>query len=98
MFPLVLLMALAYALVTRYDVAIDLVALQRIARTPTYGHIRKLNTIAKWTQKHPLRLGHRKLECQRIVEGHTAQTSPGPAGNWRWWTLAASGTRCNFAL
>ena len=45
-----------------------------------------------------LRLPTQSPSKRRTVEGHTAQTSPGPAGNWRWWTLAASGTRCNFAL
>ena len=58
-----LLMALAYALVTRCDVSVYVVALQRIARSLTYGHIKKLNTIVRWTQKHPLRLVYGKLQC-----------------------------------
>ena len=65
------LMAVAFTLITRVDVAVFVVALQRQAKQPTYEHIRKLNTIVKWVKKNPGRLIYRRLKCQRILECHS---------------------------
>ena len=50
------LMAVAYTIITRPDIAVHVVALQRRAKSPTYGNIKDLNTVVKWVKKHPLQL------------------------------------------
>ena len=66
-----LLMALAYALQTRIDIYVFCIALQRHLQKPTYGHVRKLNTLVHWAQKHPAKLTYRKMICQRHLEIHS---------------------------
>ena len=51
-----LLMALAFALQTRLDLGVYVVALQRIAHEPTYAHLRKLNALVRWALSNPLSL------------------------------------------
>ena len=50
-----LLMALAFRLQTRIDLAIYIVALQRYAQNPNAEHIKKLNTIVFWAIKNSLK-------------------------------------------
>ena len=64
-------MAVAFTLITRVDVAVFVVALQRQAKQPTYDHIRKLNTLVKWIKKNPGRLVYRRMKCQRTLECHS---------------------------
>ena len=45
-----LLMALSYALQTRVDLGVYVVALQRIAHEPTFMHLRRLNALVRWAQ------------------------------------------------
>ncbi len=66
-----LLMALAFALLTRYDIAVYVIALQRHLQTPTYHHIRRLNTIVRWAQRHPAKLIYRKMKCTKELECHS---------------------------
>ena len=66
-----LLMALAYALQTRVDLGVYVVALQRIAHEPTFMHLRRLNALVRWSQKHPLQLKYSKMKCQQLLEVHS---------------------------
>ena len=66
-----LLMALAFTLLTRVDLHVYVVALQRHAQTPTCGHVRKLNTLVKWAQLNPLSLVYKPMTCLRQLEVHS---------------------------
>ena len=48
-----LLGAAAYALLTRVDAAVYIVALQRVAHAPKVIHIRRLNAVTRWMQRNP---------------------------------------------
>ena len=48
-----LLGALAYATLTRVDVMVFIVALQRHGHAPEVQHARKLNTLLRWVQRDP---------------------------------------------
>ena len=63
-----LLMALAYALQTRPDLAIYVNALQRYAQNPRIVHVKRLNALVRWAQKHPIKLTYRRIKCQRVLE------------------------------
>ena len=63
-----LLMALAYALQTRPDLAIYVNAMQRYAQAPRLVHIKRLNALVRWAQKHPIKLLYRKMTCRRSLE------------------------------
>ena len=66
-----IVMAMAFALLTRADVAVYIMAAQRHLQTPTYGHIRKINTIVRWAQKHPKHVLFRWMSCARMLECHS---------------------------
>ena len=66
-----LLMALAFTLLTRMDLHVYVVALQRHAQTPTCGHVRKLNTLVRWAQLNPLTLSYRPMKCSKTLEVHS---------------------------
>ena len=66
-----LLMALAYTLNTRIDLHVYVVALQRHTAAPTYGHIRKLNTLVRWAQANPLRITYPRMTCAKTLEIHS---------------------------
>ena len=66
-----LVMALAYGLMTRDDIKVFVIALQRWLQKPTYLHVRRLNAIVKWTQKHEIGTEYHKMQCQRKLEGHS---------------------------
>ena len=53
-----LLMTVAYALLTRPDVAIFVVALQRESHRAQVQHVKRLNTLLKWLQQNPRRLSY----------------------------------------
>eukprot|EP00974_Lingulodinium_polyedra_P006499 618157-Lingulodinium_polyedra.AAC.1 len=48
-----LLGALAYTLLTRIDIAVFVVALQRVAQAPLNAHVKRLNVVLRWAQRHP---------------------------------------------
>ena len=56
-----LLGAVAYLSHTRVDVAVFVCALQRHASKPSLEHVRKLNKLLSWVQKHPKKLSYRRL-------------------------------------
>lgn len=66
-----LLMALAFTLLTRIDLHVYVVALQRHAQNPLCGHIRKLNTLVRWAQTNHLALVFRPIKCIRHLEIHS---------------------------
>ena len=51
-----LVMAMAFVLMTRWDVHFHLTALQRWLQKPHHRHIRKINDIVRWVQRHPRKL------------------------------------------
>eukprot|EP00435_Cladocopium_sp_Y103_P057491 s245_g19.t2 len=56
-----LLMTVAYALLTRIDVAVYVTALQRECQKPKPIHVRRLNLLLRWMQKNPRGLRYRKM-------------------------------------
>eukprot|EP00974_Lingulodinium_polyedra_P012439 1201204-Lingulodinium_polyedra.AAC.1 len=48
-----LLGALAYTLLTRIDLAVFVVALQRVVQAPLNLHAKRLNVVARWAQRNP---------------------------------------------
>ena len=56
-----LLMTLAYALITRMDLAIYVAALQKVAHKPCAIHARRLNVLVRWAQKTPKMLIFKKM-------------------------------------
>ena len=60
-----LLMALAFCLLTRNDLGAYVVAMQRVAQSPKYLHIRRLNTLVRWAQKNPLKLVYWFMTCSK---------------------------------
>ena len=54
-----LLGAVAYALMTRIDVAVFVCAMQRVIHKPKVIHVKRLNAVLRWTQANPTRLNLR---------------------------------------
>jgi len=54
-----LLMTIAYALMTRIDIAVYITALQRVAQKATVLHVKRLNTVVKYAQQNPRKLRFR---------------------------------------
>ena len=57
-----LLGAVAYALMTRVDVAVFVCALQRVTHKPKIIHIKRLNAVLRWMQANPKRLTFRSAK------------------------------------
>ena len=51
-----LLGAVAYALMTRIDVAVFVCAMQRVTHKPKIIHVKRLNAVLRWMQANPKRL------------------------------------------
>ena len=64
-----LLGAVAYALMTRIDIAVFVCALQRVTHKPKIIHLKRLNAVLRWIQANPRKLvyqplkGHTHLRC-----------------------------------
>ena len=54
-----LLGAVAYALMTRIDVAVFVCAMQRVTHKPKIIHVKRLNAVLRWMQANPKRLTFR---------------------------------------
>ena len=65
------IMSLAYALLTRSDIAVYLIALQKFLQKPQYLHLRKLNGVLRWAQKHPHALTYLRMTCAKKLEVHS---------------------------
>ncbi len=58
-----LLGAVAYLALTRVDVLVFICALQRYAATPQIQHVKRLNKVVKWVQRHPKKLHFKRLDA-----------------------------------
>ena len=56
-----LLGGVAWLVMTRGDIAIYVVALQRASHQPTFGAVRRLNKLTIWCKRNPLTLTYRAL-------------------------------------
>ena len=66
-----LLMALAFTMLTRIDLSVYIIALQRHAQEPKTIHIRRLNALVRYAQRHPLKLEYRKMNPSDTLEIHS---------------------------
>ena len=63
-----LLMATSYALLTRPDIAVFIVALQGHIDSPKIIHVKKLNAVVRWAQRHPRTIVYRRMRCSKVLE------------------------------
>ena len=56
-----LLGAVAYALMTRVDVAVFVCALQRVTHKPLIIHVKRLNAVLRWMQANPKKIWFRRM-------------------------------------
>ena len=56
-----LLGAVAYALMTRIDIAVFVCALQRVTHKPHIIHVKRLNAVLRWMQANPKRICFKKM-------------------------------------
>ena len=54
-----LLGAVAYLSLTRMDIVVFVSALQRHMAKSLLDHVRKLNKLTRWVQKHPVKLAYK---------------------------------------
>ena len=66
-----LVMAVAYILITRIDICIYCVALQRVTAAPTNLHVRRLSALVRWAQSNLLVLKHNRMKCGRRLRTYT---------------------------
>ena len=62
-----LLMAVAVAPLTRMDLAVLVIALQRHSQTPQVLRVRRLRAIVRWAQRHPLVISYKRMTCARAL-------------------------------
>ena len=67
-----LVMAVAYTLITRVDLCIYCVALQRVTAAPSNLHVRRLNALVRWAQRNPLAIKYCKMKCGMCLRTFTA--------------------------
>ena len=67
-----LLGAVAFAVLTRLDIAVFVVALQKAAHAATMLHVRRLNAVTRYMQRNPQHLTYRCLNACLLF------TSPSP--------------------
>ncbi len=61
--------ALAYATLTRADIAVFVAALQRAVAEPSILHLKRLNSIVRWAQRNPVAMRFQQLEEPIAVIG-----------------------------
>ena len=64
------LMSLAYALLTRFDIGVHMIALQKILHKPQYVHVRNLKAVVRWSQTHQKKLSYLHMTCDKRLEIH----------------------------
>ena len=64
-----LLGAVAFAVLTRMDIAVFVVALQRMAAKATILHIKRLNVIVRYMKRNPRRLVYERLDSEVCLLG-----------------------------
>jgi hypothetical protein len=72
--------AIAYAVLTRVDIAVFVSALQRWSHAPCIIHVKRLNAVVRWAQRNPKSIAYRQLESSNrpadsIVATHLRQIS-----------------------
>ena len=65
------IMSLAYALLTRSDISIYLLAMQKFVQKPQYLHVRKLNGVLRWAEKNPKAFTYKHMACAKKIEVHS---------------------------
>ena len=65
------IMSLAYALLTRSDISIYLIAMHKHLQKPQYVHVRKLNGVLRWARKNPKALTYKHMSCMKTLEVHS---------------------------
>ena len=66
--------ALAYAVLTRPDIAVFVAALQRMSHAPTVIHCKRLNTVVRWTQRNPKSIMYVQLDKLNRPSGSVVGT------------------------
>ena len=66
-----LLMALAFTSLTRPDLSVYIASLQRVAQVPLMLHVRRLNALVRWAQRHPMTLTFGPMTCINVLEVHS---------------------------
>ena len=58
--------AIAFALLTRVDIAVFVSALQRHSHKPLIIHCKRLNSVVRWAQRNPKRIRYRRFTKQDV--------------------------------
>ena len=66
--------AIAYAVLTRPDIAVFVSALQRYSQTPKIIHVKRLNAVVRWSQRNPKKLVYGPLDSSNRPAGSTIPT------------------------
>ena len=66
--------AIAYAILTRPDIAVFVAALQRMSHAPTVIHCKRLNSVVRWAQRNPKGIQYVQLEQSGRPKGSTVDT------------------------
>ena len=66
-----LLGALAYAVITQFQLSVYVVHLQRNTHNPNHIHLRRLNAVVRAAQRRPARILYRAMSCSRLIEAHS---------------------------
>ena len=66
-----LLGAAAYATLTRADISVFIVALQKAAHQPKVKHVKMLNRLVRWMQKNPKPLVYRPIDGPLCLQVHS---------------------------
>ncbi len=67
--------AIAYAVLTRPDIAVFVSALQRFSHAPLVIHVKRLNAVVRWAQRNPKSIIYRRLDADnRRPAGSTVPT------------------------
>ena len=84
-----LLGAVAYALMTRIDVAVFVCAMQRVTHKPKIIHVKRLNAVLRWMQASPKRLIFKPATgpSHLICVGDAAFKKKEEAGDSLWGAL-----------
>ena len=73
------LRAIAYLAHTRMDILVFVSALQRVNSKPQVQHVKKLNKLLMWVQRHPKKLTYKRMKNSSggASAGEAAKSKPG---------------------
>jgi hypothetical protein len=66
--------AIAYAVLTRPDIAVFVAALQRWSHAPQVIHVKRLNAVVRWSQRNPKAITYGNLDVLNRPEGSVIPT------------------------